>query len=435
MVSKSQLLQLLPPFTNSSLVIEEDQDVPDIMREVLEAHDHFAVDYDSIYTYFMEPTVYGICKELFDFCKVNIRYVIEGEDQQTTKSPSALLVMGFGDCKHYAGFIGGVLSAIKRNTGRKINWSYRFASYDYFTADPGHVFVVVKDQGNEIWIDPVLNSFDERLLPAKVIDKKVNDMALYRVSGVGELIEEDTLTEEDIYPDLTYSLDEEDGNLSLDLLHAIQLLLYYDIIDIYGNVNDNLLLEFQKSMPPLEFERLVNARQLLNTASLGGFFSDIWRGVKKVTMSIPRGAYLSVVAMNVFGTATKLKQATIDQSGIDKVRGKWYALGGDWKQLQSAIANGAKRKRIFGVGAAPVLPAWVLTASAIIAAITPIITSILKQQQQQGILDPTFDPSLINDNPQPGGNSVMDFIKENIIWIGLAAAGGVWYFTRKKQRA
>lgn len=437
-VSKADLLQLLPPFTNSSLLIEDNQDVPDIIREVLNAHEHFAGDYDAIYQYFTRPTVERTCKALFDFCKENIRYVIEGEENQSTRSPAAILAMGYGDCKHYAAFIAGVLCAINRNTGQDIKWSYRFASYDVFNKIPGHVFVVVKDGPDEIWIDPVLRQYNERYLPAHHIDKNVNSMALVRIAGTdsGAVLTADAIPDLDILPDLTYQLDPEDANLSPELLSAIHLLLYYNIIDAEGNVNDNLLLGMEANTDPQTFAALVNARQLLNTAQVSGFLDSVWRGVKKVTMSIPRSAYLSLVALNIFGTATKLAEATKTQSDIDKVRGKWYSLGGDWQALENAIRNGSKKKRIFGIGAAAVaLPAWVTAATAIIAAMTPIIMGIIKQRQAAGVLDPGFDKSWLNEGnglPNQGGD-FMTFIKENMLWI---AGGGVlvWYYLKNRKR-
>jgi len=176
------------------LLIEGAQDVPDIIAEVLEAHKFFERDYDKIYSFFDRGSVREICKRLFNFCKSNIVYVVEGDQQQTTKAPQATLSQGYGDCKHYAGFIGGILSAIVRNTGRKINWKYRFASYSMLTRDPGHVFVCVYDRTGEIWIDPVLNYFDERLQPCFITDKKIKDMPLYRVSGIGARVGIDPIT-------------------------------------------------------------------------------------------------------------------------------------------------------------------------------------------------------------------------------------------------
>jgi len=42
-------------------------------------------------------------------------------------------------------------------------FAYRFASYNAFSKMFGHVFIVVyPNTKHEIWIDPVLESFDDR---------------------------------------------------------------------------------------------------------------------------------------------------------------------------------------------------------------------------------------------------------------------------------
>jgi hypothetical protein len=176
-VDKEFLLQYLPAYKGNELIIEEDQSVHDIVREVLDAHREFAEDYDCIASFFDDDNLEAI----FNFCKKNIRYSVEPEKDQTTRSPAATLEIGSGDCKHYAGFIGGILGALNRR-GSEIDWCYRFASYDMSIDEPGHVFVVVKDGDDEIWIDPVLETFDERLQPHYIIDETPE--MLTRLSGV-----------------------------------------------------------------------------------------------------------------------------------------------------------------------------------------------------------------------------------------------------------
>src|SRR5690242_7514373 len=108
------LLGKLPRFRNNSVLIQRQQTVYDIIDEVIEAHKIFAADYDAIAKDFYTGDAVTTAKKLFDFCKGNIKYKIEGEGKQTTKSPAAILTYRQGDCKHYAGFIGGVLDAINR---------------------------------------------------------------------------------------------------------------------------------------------------------------------------------------------------------------------------------------------------------------------------------------------------------------------------------
>jgi hypothetical protein len=161
MVTRQEIIRALPPVQARRDVITDDQDTKDIMREVLEAHGFFSRDYDRIAPLFANDDTAQLYADLFAFCKKNIRYVIENNNLQTTRSPAALVGMGQGDCKHYAGFIGGILDALNRR-GHSVNWCYRFASYNALDPTPQHVFVVVKENGRELWIDPVLDELDKR---------------------------------------------------------------------------------------------------------------------------------------------------------------------------------------------------------------------------------------------------------------------------------
>lgn len=181
-MSKSKMLKVLPAFKGETLVIEDSQSVADIRNELVNAHKLFAADYDILVENVNLPRR-EIFQYLFDFCKKNIRYEVESEDVQSVRSPSGILSMGYGDCKHYASFIAGVLSALNR-VGYNFDWVYRFATYK--DANSAHVFVVVFDNdGNEIWIDPVLSHLDQRYpAPSHFTDKKIKDMSLVRMSGI-----------------------------------------------------------------------------------------------------------------------------------------------------------------------------------------------------------------------------------------------------------
>lgn len=163
-------------------IVAESQTVYDIVGEVINAHKIFAGDYEKIADLFQCRSIVSLCKKLFDFCKAEFRYVIESDRFQSTRSPGVMLRMRQGDCKHYAGFIAGILDCYRRR-GKDFSWCYRFVSYELFDSSPKHVFVVAFIGGREYWIDPVLDSFDERdLIPVYKIDKKVF-MPLYRMSG------------------------------------------------------------------------------------------------------------------------------------------------------------------------------------------------------------------------------------------------------------
>jgi hypothetical protein len=190
MVSRDTILGKLPPFKDEWILLHPDQSVKDIIAEVLNGHEDFADDYDKIALCFDDDDTDKVCATLYDFCKSNLQYIEEKEEEQTVASPGALLSRGHCDCKGYSNFIGGVLSALNRN-GKKIKWNYRFASYDFINKNPHHVFIVVHNDNDEIWIDPTPGATAKQ--PVWQVDKKINDMALYKISGMGEDYEENII--------------------------------------------------------------------------------------------------------------------------------------------------------------------------------------------------------------------------------------------------
>lgn len=176
MPARNTIINRLPAPVNNSVIIEENQTVADIMSTMVYMHNKNERYYDKICSIFLGPTIQDTCENLWDFCKANIPYEVETENLQTVKSPQRILKdagEGFGhDCKHYASFIGGVLDGLRRK-GEKISWVYRFAGYKLFDTSPGHVFVVVKTKGREIWIDPVLDYFDEKKKYQFAVDKNI----------------------------------------------------------------------------------------------------------------------------------------------------------------------------------------------------------------------------------------------------------------------
>jgi len=172
MVTAETLLGVLPVFKDKWVTVKKNQRVNDIIEQLLSAHKKYAGYYDEIALYFDADNVEKICEKLYKFCKREILYREESENDQTTAVPQGILSRGEGDCKHYASFCGGVLDALSRVAGKKIDWCYRFVSYNVLSKSPHHVFVVVFDGDKEIWIDPVPGAND--LEPTWQLDKKIN---------------------------------------------------------------------------------------------------------------------------------------------------------------------------------------------------------------------------------------------------------------------
>ena len=184
------LLNKLPSFQNKRQVIVHNQAVGDIITGILRTHSMYAKDYDRIADQFAGRNAEAIARNVYDYLKTNTHYKIEPDSQQTLRSPSAIIALGANprvglDCKSYSLFIAGILSAWQRK-GMKINWCYRFASYKLLDKLPHHVFVCLNpNTDHEIWVDPVLPTFNNRKQFTFKIDKK--PMALVAVAGIGKV--------------------------------------------------------------------------------------------------------------------------------------------------------------------------------------------------------------------------------------------------------
>ena len=182
------LLNKLEPFQNKKQVIIHNQSVGDIMTGILQTHSKYFKEYDKICTSFDGKNADQIARKVFDYLKDHTHYRIEKDNAQTLRSPGAILALGANpriglDCKSYALFIAGILAAWQRR-GVPINWCYRFASYKLTDKLPHHVFVVLNpNTNNEIFVDPVLPSYNYRKQYTYKIDRK--PMSLIAISGVG----------------------------------------------------------------------------------------------------------------------------------------------------------------------------------------------------------------------------------------------------------
>lgn len=175
-MNRNQLLQILPPFGNKNKVLKYDQSTKDIITEILKAHDLYKNDYKKISPYFKGVNDIATAKNCYQFLKNNIVYKIDSGENQLIKSPAAILATKKSDCKCYSLFIGGILGALN------IPFCYRFASYNAYDKTPGHVFICMyPGTKNEVWIDAVLPTFNNR----KKYNYKIDKMAINSISGIG----------------------------------------------------------------------------------------------------------------------------------------------------------------------------------------------------------------------------------------------------------
>lgn len=185
---KDLILQNLK-YKGEKKLLVENQNVNDIIGQLLEHHKEHRNEYDAISSFFIRDNEQKTLKAIFDFLKKNVDYVVETTENQRLKTPSAIVHTGKttgSDCKNYSLFINGITDSLNRKKVFNIPFCYRFSSYRFLDTNPQHVFAVAyPNTKKEIWIDPVLNKFNERKKYNYKIDKK--PMALYSMSGIDSI--------------------------------------------------------------------------------------------------------------------------------------------------------------------------------------------------------------------------------------------------------
>lgn len=183
-MTKNFILGKLTPFQNRQNVITSRQGVNDIIYGLLQTHEQYKNEYDKISHFFYTGTEKGTAQKIWNYLKENVKYNIEPDSFQTLRSPAAILSIDDGaDCKSYALFSNGILDSLRRKGLIKSDIAFRFAGYGY-NNDLEHVFSVLKTNKGEIWIDPVLNEFDQKKEPNYYKDKNIKNMSLVAMAGI-----------------------------------------------------------------------------------------------------------------------------------------------------------------------------------------------------------------------------------------------------------
>lgn len=309
-VSAAHISRILPPATGKSSVIVSDHDLKDIIDEVMYNHRLRAADYDLISDRFWQGDAVSTYRAIWQFLKDNIRYKIEGDDLQTSKSPSRLLADGYGDCKHYSSFANGIMSSLKRKGYDIGDIRYRFAGYN--PADPylHHVFSVLTKNGREYWCDPVLNRFDERKPYVIHRDKKADHMAVERLSGIA--------------PDVVYV-----G--APKWLEAIKK----------GAQNTADKLKHSQQVNQANLQKAVQQAKYNVQQGAKNTVKKVAPAVLKVVGSAPRNAFLLLLKTNAFNIAHRLYDFIHSSSANrSELWAKWASMGGDTGALERNINEG-----------------------------------------------------------------------------------------------
>lgn len=304
MVTREQILKHLPPFENRRDILVNDQDVADIMAGILATHKQYAKQYDRIAPYFIGSNNYETGRNIWTFLKNNVRYKVEPESAQMLKSPAAIITgtingkTNTSDCKNFSLFTGGILSAINR-AGGKINWCYRFASYKLWDKVPQHVFVVINpDTNQEIWVDAVLPTYNNKKQYYYKTDRKPTNMALVALSGTmagkGKAKRQQKKAEKKAAKGATTPKEKRKK--------------FFQKLKEKAKKAGKLILKY-------------------NPATAAS-----------------RNAFLLLVKVNARSLATNLKK--LKDKGNTEVQTLWTKIGGNVATLNATIDSGAKKKRL-----------------------------------------------------------------------------------------
>lgn len=379
MVTKAILLNKLQPYKGQKKVIKYDQNTNDIIVNLLKSHQDNKTEYDKIYKNFECSTINDTLQKLFNFCKENIKYKIESSDKQSLKTPSAILIQGYGDCKQYSQFIGGILDAINRNS-RKLDLCYRFTSYKN-DKNIQHVFVVIKVNGREVFIDPVLNYLDEKKNYTFKKDKK---MSLYSISGLDDEIGQ---ARKKRLPNSIRPVKKR----PVKVVPGTKLIAPKSVIDKVRVKNPRIPVDkltvkiMQQAKKDNKFSALkapVGKKQPKRKRGLKALsIRKVTTGVKKVALKVglapARNAFLLLVRLNVLKLGTKLAPA------FSRFAPQWVKLGGNANKLKSAIEKGQKSK-VSGTDCYTNSVGAVATGS-VMAVALPIILKVQKFLEGLGI--------------------------------------------------
>jgi len=282
---RSQILKLLPAPTYKAKLISGWQNTNDIVKAIQVQHNENLLAANKIKNLFCDNDERTTARNIFNFLKNEIEYRVEPAERQTTKSLQRFVADGYGDCKHFALFANTIL----QQCGFKP--LYRFAGYRD-RQNVQHVYTYLP-KSNTV-LDAVLPSFDTE--KTSTIKKDYN-MSLYKLSGV----------------------DNEVGKISFDSI--------------------------KKSIKKAAAQSSSTIKKA--AANIPAAAKKLAQGAKTISLSVPRGAFRGLVALNVTGLATNLKKIT-DKKGIDGLTW-WRDFGGDRTELLKTINDSAGKKRIFGI--------------------------------------------------------------------------------------
>lgn len=283
MVSPRTILNTLPPPKWERENIVKYHVVNDIVCGTMDMHKKSEKEYDRFSEKFWRGNDIKTAECLFDFCKKHLPYGAEPDKDQTGKHPAVIISDGLSgntnDCKHYSLFINGVMASLARK-GYDIKPIYVFASDQKRAKEPTHVFCAIKLKDGLVWVDPVLDYFNQPHKYYYFKEYKIPNVMYSHVSGVTQ----------------PYG--------------------WVDGIGKHGKGKAKFK-KFVKKIAPGQF-------------------------LLKTTLAPSRNSFLLLLKLNAFGMAKKLFEFGQTPQGKQKLQNLWKKVGGKWSVFASNINKGYK---------------------------------------------------------------------------------------------
>ena len=215
----------------------------------------------------------------------------------------------------------------------------------------------------------------------------------------------------------------------------------------------------------------------LNGVNTASQVSLVNHKLKIIPLSLPRGAFLGLIRLNIWGLATLLskKAFLVDAATTAKQtppnmwwdvgarwRNGWWNLGGDWDKFVSAV-NAGKGKKALGFKLAPkqikeklkaqgigglnnynntgigsVTAATIISAAEIIIAFMPLILILVNSIKKDLPADSFEEINYVDEqgnpvSPPTGANDSETSLMGGAGLIGLAALAAIYFGTMSKK--
>jgi hypothetical protein len=280
---RQKISKILGPPDYRTKLISGWQQTNDIINAISSQHRQNLPEAAKIKHLFDAGNERDTARKIHHFLRNEMQYRVEPGSRQTTKTLRRFIADGYGDCKHFAIFANTILDCCGYRP------CYRYAGYKK-GGGLVHTYTYLPD--SDTILDAVLPGFDTEKTP---YTKKDIPMSLYQISGVDEI-----------------------GKVNFTKIKQ-------NVAKAQAKTS-NVVAKAVKEIP--------NAAKKLQDGSA------------KISMAVPRNAFLAVVKLNGVGLATSLNQL-IQRKGISALK-FWETLGGELNSLEKVIKEGATKKRILG---------------------------------------------------------------------------------------